>query len=118
MGSLFELFDMKMSRFLLAFLFCISSLYSCEGSSELGNRSPRMRKICPRECSFRTFEILKTRQCKDPKSTVTLKCVFNKLTSDSVKPCLPCVCENICKVVAKGGPNYKLCTDCRSPPRA
>merc|ERR1712029_229334 len=31
MGSSFELFDMKMSRFLLTFLFCISSLYSCEG---------------------------------------------------------------------------------------
>merc|ERR1711963_139706 len=118
MGSLFELFDMKMSRFLLAFLFCISSLYSCEGSSELGNRSPRMRKICPRECSDRTIELLKTK-CEDPKTTVTLQCVFNKLTtSDSVQPCLPRFCENICKVVAKGGPKYKLCTDCRPPPRA
>ena len=29
--SLFELFDMEMSRFLLTFLFCISTLNSCEG---------------------------------------------------------------------------------------
>ena len=33
--SLFELFDMEMSRFLLTFLFCISLLNSCEGNKFL-----------------------------------------------------------------------------------
>ena len=92
------------------------------GSSELGNGSPRPRprprprpgpKTCPRECFDRTVELLKTK-CEGPNPAAIIKCVF-KGTSDSVKPCLPCVCENICKAVTKGGPIYNLCTACRPP---
>merc|ERR1712173_68824 len=98
--------------------------FACKktGSSELGNGSPRPRprprprpgpKTCPRECFDRTVELLKTK-CEGPNPAAIIKCVF-KGTSDSVKPCLPCVCENICKAVTKGGPIYNLCTACRPP---
>jgi len=105
--------------------FATTTLPPTSSSSELGNGSPRPRprprprpgpKTCPRECFDRTVELLKTK-CEGPNPAAIIKCVF-KGTSDSVKPCLPCVCENICKAVTKGGPIYNLCTACRPPSRA
>jgi len=103
-----------MSRFLLTFLFCISSLYSCEGSREWEDRPPCMVNTCPQplKCLQATgseaYDKNFLRECQGLNPQEKVKCVF-ELTYEKEKPCLPCVCQNICNL------DRNLCKYCTCP---